>query len=367
MTEPPQEHIVIDAQREPSALLDINDPPPPYPSPQRRTRTQRTGRRHRTARLSHTTEQDHATDVVPHHQRPVSPGEPVETTPLLTHAPSGRRHFLRPRSTSHSSTIRSSSSCAPSLAQTVLSLFHDPEDESEADIADGHGPRLYRHDRGAFQGSDVHDALHHQPTRWPLFSKRGWVKYFRPFGRRAYHAAVFHLLVLNFPYALIAWIYLFVFTLTGTTLIIALPIGAVLCFLDLLGARAFARAELALQIRFHGPLAYPPPYPSYPIFQRTRPPMPSENENGSDEATHYETSFYKNTYAMFADPTTYQALFYFLVIKPSITLGATVLLVVVVPVSYLLVLPAPLMLRVVRNLGIWQANVAVEGLYSAVS
>lgn len=83
--------------------------------------------------------------------------------------------------------------------------------------------------------------------------------------------------------------------------------------------------------------------------------------------TYYETSFYKNTYAMFADPTTYQALFYFLVIKPSITLGVTILLVMVVPVSYILVLPAPLMLRVVRNLGIWQANVAVEGLYYAVS
>lgn len=69
----------------------------------------------------------------------------------------------------------------------------------------------------------------------------------------------------------------------------------------------------------------------------------------------------------FVDPTTYQALFYFLVIKPSITLGVTLLLVVVVPVSYVLVLPAPLMLRVVRNLGIWQANVAVEGLYYAVS
>ncbi|KAF8557669.1 hypothetical protein OG21DRAFT_1505165 [Imleria badia] len=34
-------------------------------------------------------------------------------------------------------------------------------------------------------------------------------------GRRAYHAALFHLMVLNFPYALIAWIYLFVFTLVS--------------------------------------------------------------------------------------------------------------------------------------------------------
>ncbi|KAG1715628.1 hypothetical protein ID866_1552 [Astraeus odoratus] len=70
---------------------------------------------------------------------------------------------------------------------------------------------------------------------------------------------------------------------------------------------------------------------------------------------------------MFTDPTTYQALFYFLVIKPGITIGMTVLLVVLVPASYVLVLPAPLVLRLVRRLGIWQANVAVEGLYYAVS
>ena len=32
---------------------------------------------------------------------------------------------------------------------------------------------------------------------------------------------------------------------TGTTLMIALPLGTVLCFLDLLGARAFARGEVS--------------------------------------------------------------------------------------------------------------------------
>lgn len=70
---------------------------------------------------------------------------------------------------------------------------------------------------------------------------------------------------------------------------------------------------------------------------------------------------------MFTDWTSYQALFYFLVIKPSITLFLTIPLLAVVPVSYVLVFPAPMMLRIVRKLGIWQANVAVEGLYLAVS
>lgn len=41
-------------------------------------------------------------------------------------------------------------------------------------------------------------------------------------------------------------------------------------------------------------------------------------------------------------------------------------LVILVPISFVLVLPAPAMLRVTRRLGIWQANVAVEGLYFAV-
>jgi hypothetical protein len=185
-------------------------------------------------------------------------------------------------------------------------------------------------------------------------------------GRRAYHAAVFHLMVINFPYALIAWIYLFIFTLTGTALLVTLPLGALLCFLDLLGARAFARAELALQTKFHGPLAFPPPYPPRPIFQRIRPPELSAAETGAS-SVEFETSFYKNTYALFTDATTYQALFYFLVIKPGITLCTSIVLIVLVPVSYVLVLPAPLMLRFVRKIGIWQANVAVEGLYYQVT
>jgi len=40
-------------------------------------------------------------------------------------------------------------------------------------------------------------------------------RYFRPMGRKAYYSAVFHLLVVNFPFALLAWVYLFVFTLVG--------------------------------------------------------------------------------------------------------------------------------------------------------
>jgi len=73
-----------------------------------------------------------------------------------------------------------------------------------------------------------------------------------------------------------------------------------------------------------------------------------------------EHSFYKNTYAMvrlhgnyfivflthapprpskFTDPTSYQALFYFLVIKPAITLLITILLIALGIPSFILILP----------------------------
>lgn len=68
----------------------------------------------------------------------------------------------------------------------------------------------------------------------------------------------------------------------------------------------------------------------------------------------------------FTDPTSYQALFYFLVIKPSITLLFSLGLIIFVFPALILVLPAPAALRAVRKLGVWQANVAVEGLYLAV-
>jgi hypothetical protein len=34
-------------------------------------------------------------------------------------------------------------------------------------------------------------------------------------GRRAYWSSLLHLLLINFPYALLAWVYLFVFTLVS--------------------------------------------------------------------------------------------------------------------------------------------------------
>jgi len=93
------------------------------------------------------------------------------------------------------------------------------------------------------------------------------------------------------------------FKKTGITLLVILPLGAVLCFFDLLGARAFSRGELALQTRFHSPLlVHPTPYPPRPIFTRYREPTTAELETGRPLLTRNgmvcERSFYKNTYAM---------------------------------------------------------------------
>ena len=129
------------------------------------------------------------------------------------------------------------------------------------------------------------------------------------------------------------------------------------------GARAFARGELYLQSTFHHPLFFPLPNPPHPLFIRIRLPTPEELERGAALRPVKEQSFYKNAYALFTDATSYTPLFYFLVLKPPLTLLLSLFLVAVVPVSFVLVLPAPAMLRLVRRLGIWQANIAVEGLF----
>ncbi|KIM45587.1 hypothetical protein M413DRAFT_442252 [Hebeloma cylindrosporum] len=329
----------------------ITDPPPPYPSRERRTRVPRASRH------GHTTIQtsQHSGDTISEHEARISPytdegyDEPNETTPFLTaRAAHTQHHHQRPRSHSHTSTI----SASPSLAHTFTGT-QGGEEPLLSGIDAGSGGR---------------------PTHSHGFCTRAaWRRYFRPLGILSYYKAFFHLLVLNFLYGLAAWIYLFVLTVTGTTLLVALPLGAVLCFFDLLGARAFSRGELALQRQFHAPLSiHRGPYHPHPIFTRYREPTPEELESSHQHhpptrnGLVRENSFYKNTYTMFTDPTSYQALFYFLVIKPFITLSITVAIIAVGVPLFILVLPAPAVLRAVRKIGIWQANVAVEGLYVPV-
>lgn len=257
--------------------------------------------------------------------------------------------MTRPRSESHPS-VFSSVSVAPSLVQTIASIFR--ADDEEEDFGPESGPE----DGLLFSAGELPD-IHTRPEGF--WSRHAWRRYFRPMTRKVYYRSIFHLYVLNFPFALAAFLFAVVFTVTGTTLLMALPLGALLCFFNLLGVRAFSRGELALQTKFHGPLAYSAPYPPRPIFTRMREPT-------ATGVPIPETSFYKNSYAMFTDPTSYQALFYFLVIKPSITLLLSLGLLIFGIPAFVLVVPAPVAFRAIRKLGIWQANVAVEGLYLAV-
>ena len=188
-------------------LLDVptNDPPPPYPSPERRSRILRT-RRHPQRAPAHISARStlSSLDSDALAEQAVSPNLhprlfPSETTPLL---PSVSR---RQRANSHASTVVSSSS----FTQTILSFCCDSDSEPDVDIFEA-----LRDEHRSHQDSVGRDGHVRNPGRWSRH-KRAWARYFRPMGRKAYHASVFHLMVVNFPYALIAWIYLFVFTLVG--------------------------------------------------------------------------------------------------------------------------------------------------------
>ena len=199
-----------------SGLLDVStdDPPPPYPSPERRLRALRTSRRHPQRATAHISTRstlssldsdalaEHALSPTRPHVFPVYGGS--ETTPLLR--PSSRRH----RANSHASTAVSSTS----FTQTILSFCQDSDSEPDVDILEALGGEHLSHQDPVDRDGHTRNPLHTRPARWP-FHKRAWAGYFRPMRRKAYHAAVFHLMVVNFPYALIAWIYLFVFTLVS--------------------------------------------------------------------------------------------------------------------------------------------------------
>lgn len=169
------------------------EPPPPYPSRERRHR------RRRTAAEGSSADSDDPTFLGTAHPPP----HPDETTPLLGVRPPTRRR--------RTMSLSSAASISPSLAQTVVSAFRMDLD------SDGEDGEETPHDRLAV-GTLPDDHLSHAPalTRHrPRSWRTRWRNYFRPMGRGAYWSALLHLLVINFPYALLAWIYLFVFTLVS--------------------------------------------------------------------------------------------------------------------------------------------------------
>jgi hypothetical protein len=170
-----------------------NDPPPPYPSRDRRHRRRRT-----TVEISSADSDDFACPSSAH-----APHRPNEATPLLGLSSPTRR----PRTMS----LSSAASISPSLARTVASAFRmnlDSDGEDAEETLDG-PPAV----------ETLPDDLLPPTTGVARRRARGWRArwrhYFRPIGRRAYWSALLHLLAFNFPYALLAWVYLFVFTLVS--------------------------------------------------------------------------------------------------------------------------------------------------------
>ena len=211
---PPPEVTVIPGN------ITISDPPPPYPSRERRSRR---SRRHARG-YSAVTESDVEGPRRVHAYSPpeeAAAEEAGETTPLLQAVP--RAAVRRQRTVSQST----GASVSPSLAQTVVSAFRI-ELDSDLDY-DGEDDEREGDDWGRIEGAEsgrgrrvplAVDGERAERLGGEGLSRRRRVRYrtklklyWHPVVRRAYWAALFHLVVLNFPYALIAALFLFVFTL----------------------------------------------------------------------------------------------------------------------------------------------------------
>lgn len=195
-----------------------SEPPPPYTtSPHRSRRSRRPGTRipSDSAADCEVPTRTHPPQRVRHGalEPDVSDDDPTtENTPLLSSQLLRRRQ----RTVSHSSIARSNVSGSPSFARILISAFQ-PELDSDIDSnlaspAQDERRHLSRRQEVSESSAEA-ERLDRDVERLGVGSKVK--RYFRPMGRKAYYSAVFHLLVVNFPFALLAWVYLFVFTLVG--------------------------------------------------------------------------------------------------------------------------------------------------------
>ncbi len=169
------------------------EPPPPYPSRERRHRRRRTA-----VEASSADSDDPAYPGAAH-----PPPRADENTPLLGVPPPTRR--------TRTMSLSSAASISPSLAQTVVSAFRMDLDSEGGDDEDTSDDRPAVGPLPDSRLSHAPSLTRHRARDW----RTRWRHYFRPIGRRAYWSALLHLLVINFPYALLAWVYLFVFTLVS--------------------------------------------------------------------------------------------------------------------------------------------------------
>ncbi|KAJ3523598.1 hypothetical protein NMY22_g11371 [Coprinellus aureogranulatus] len=312
-------------------------------------------------------------------------------------------------------------SAAPSLAHTILSLFEQEDDEDTT-----RGP-IHLPEDGLEEGhmhsfTEDHDgeSLDLPRRNAPGFTTvAGWKQYFVPLARPMFYRSLAHLLFINFPYALAAWVYLFVFTVSGSVLLIALPLGRPTMLPGPPGRQSIrsrrtlppnyipqstlipiaipSSTDFHALSRSHQPrdriwlfgfwedwtrsrtlflqehLRYGESFSlftlstTHPVFT----PISIQSQSQFVRislycAAHESYSRLTPQNPQFTDPTSYQALFYFIVIKPAITIILLLFVLIFVIPSIILVLPAPAALRATRKLGRWQANIAVEGLYHAV-
>ncbi|KAI9631761.1 uncharacterized protein MKK02DRAFT_35587 [Dioszegia hungarica] len=195
--------------------------------------------------------------------------------------------------------------------------------------------------------------------------KAGWRRFWTPIGRKEYWRSLLHLVLLNFPFALLIWPFLFAGTVAGTALLITLPIGAAVWWLTLILARTAARVEIMMQTHHHAPLSRAIPV-YHPIFHR---PLYACTQYVSDGPTgeeqgplEWERGFIKCSYAMFCDHYSYSALCYFVLIKPLLTLFPTIAIIALLPIAFVSGFGSPVYLRAARRWGRWQAGVALDNL-----
>ncbi|EOQ99080.1 hypothetical protein E3P92_01828 [Wallemia ichthyophaga] len=232
-----------------------------------------------------------------------------------------------PRDASRETTAEASTSVTPRASEDLYRDY-DPYDDYD--------------ENAHLLDADVDDDR----STW----KRYWSGTLNPYQWKA----LLHLSLISFPLALFAWIFCFVGSVITASLLITLPIGLGFGWVVLVGARAMARFELVIQNHF---------YPSTtqllrkrPIFQRIRRVRPFGH-------VEYESSFYTNSLAMFQDSYSYRSVLYFLCFRPPIALLLLIVSATIVPLSIILIIPLPVLLRLATAFGYWQAKYARDVLH----
>ncbi|KAH8920395.1 hypothetical protein BT69DRAFT_1336482 [Atractiella rhizophila] len=334
--------------------------------------------------------------IVPPENPPQSTSQPpapshetqAHTHPHRRREGSGSHHARRPRK---SITILShTASGEPSLVSfdpdeqpppyAAAPPALDGADGAEEDVAFPPSPTAHTH-------SHPHSHSHSHPaavtsettpllpsSRHPHSAPSAFHRYFYRLVDKKSWFALSYLLALNVPLALLAWVFAFVGTVLGTTLLLTLPLGVCVWWVTLVGVRAGGRAELLIQYTFNPPSNPSPPPPPRPIFHRDSRSLRMQHaslllETGSEGDSDVSlpasrSPFIAESYLLFTDPYSFRCLLYFLIPKACIALSLFILFLVLTAAVGIgtLGLGMPLVLRWARRAGGWQRRVALDML-----